>query len=47
MNMASIFRGAKFAAVIAAALAMATAAFLVLLPLPNCEIPDASPQKIG
>jgi MFS family permease len=32
---------------IAAALAMATAAFLVLLPLPNCEIPDASLQKIG
>jgi MFS family permease len=32
---------------IAAALAMATAAFLVLLPLPNCEIPDATPQKIG
>ena len=32
---------------IAAALAMATAAFLVLLPLPNCEIPDAPPQKIG
>ena len=32
---------------IAAALAMATAAFLVLLPLPNCEIPDSSPQKIG
>ena len=32
---------------IAAALAMATAAFLVLLPLPNCEIPDPTPQKIG
>jgi len=32
---------------IAAALAMATAAFLVLLPLPNCEIPDTAPQKIG
>jgi hypothetical protein len=31
----------------AAALAMATAAFLVLLPLPNCEIPDSAPQKIG
>jgi MFS family permease len=32
---------------IAAALAMATAAFVVLLPLLNCEIPDAAPQKIG
>jgi MFS family permease len=32
---------------IAAALAMATAAFLVLLPLPQCEIPDYAPQKIG
>ncbi len=32
---------------IAAALAMATAAFFVLLPLPNCELPDAAPQKIG
>jgi len=32
---------------IAAALAMATAAFLVLLPLPQCEIPDLAPQKIG
>jgi MFS family permease len=32
---------------IAAALAMATAAFLVLLQLPSCEIPDAAPQKIG
>jgi len=32
---------------IAAALAMATVAFLVLLPLPNCEIPDTAPQKIG
>lgn len=32
---------------IAAALAMATAAFLVLLPLPRCEIPDPAAQKIG
>src|SRR5512146_1144294 len=32
---------------IGAALAMATAAFLVLLPLPQCEIPDLAPQKIG
>jgi hypothetical protein len=27
---------------VAAALGMATAAFLVLLPLPRCEIPDSS-----
>jgi MFS family permease len=32
---------------IAAAFAMATAALLVLLPLPNCELPDPVPQKIG
>jgi len=32
---------------IAAALAMATAAFLVLLPLPQCEVPEIAPQKIG
>lgn len=32
---------------IAAALAMASAAFIALLPLPNCELPDAAPQKIG
>jgi MFS family permease len=32
---------------VAAALAMASAAFLVLLPLPNCELPDFTPQKIG
>ena len=32
---------------VAAALAMASAAFLVLLPLPNCELPDLAPQKIG
>ena len=32
---------------IATALAMATAAFLVLLPLPKIEIPDPAPQKIG
>jgi MFS family permease len=32
---------------VAAALAMASAAFLVLLPLPNCELPSPAPQKIG
>jgi MFS family permease len=32
---------------VAAALAMATAAFVVLLPLPRCEIPDSAAQKIG
>jgi MFS family permease len=32
---------------VAAALAMASAAFLVLLPLPNCELPASAPQKIG
>ena len=32
---------------VAAALAMATAAFLVLLPLPRCEIPDPTLQKSG
>ena len=32
---------------IAAALAMAAAAFLVLLPLPQCEISDPALQKIG
>ena len=32
---------------IATALAMATAAFLVLLPLPKIEIPDPALQKIG
>ena len=32
---------------VAAALAMASAAFLVLLPLPNCELPGPAPQKIG
>jgi MFS family permease len=32
---------------VAAALAMATAAFLVLLPLPKIEIPDPALQKIG
>lgn len=32
---------------VAGALAMASAAFLVLLPLPQCELPDPAPQKIG
>lgn len=32
---------------IAAALAMAAIAFLVLLPLPRCEVPEATPQKMG
>jgi MFS family permease len=32
---------------VAAALAMATTAFLVLLPLPQCDIPDLALQKIG
>ncbi|HTJ08955.1 MAG TPA: MFS transporter [Candidatus Binataceae bacterium] len=32
---------------IATALTMATAAFLVLLPLPRIEVPDPAPQKIG
>jgi len=32
---------------VAAALAMASTAFLVLLPLPQCEIPELAPQNIG